>query len=82
MYKAFFFFLACYLLENVVVTFPPTVVPCILMLSRLLFIYFFNPTATQLDCSKRMLKFTLKCSYMFQFNNHHQGATIRTLLKL
>jgi hypothetical protein len=34
------------------------------------------------DCSKRMLKFTLKCSYMFRFNNHHQGATIRTLLKL
>jgi len=24
----------------------------------------------------------LKFSYMFRFNNHHQGATIRTLLKL
>ena len=48
-----------------------------------LFIY---PTDAQLYCSKRMsklsLKFTLKCSYMFRFNNHHQGATIHALLKL
>jgi len=42
----------------------------------------FYPTDAQLDCSKRKSKFTLKRSYMFQFNNHHQGATIRTLLKL
>jgi hypothetical protein len=44
-----------------------------------LFIY---PTVAQLDCSKRMSEFTLKCSYMFQFNNHHQGATICALLKI
>jgi len=55
-----------------------TVVPCILMISSVLF----YPTDAQLDCSKRMLKFTLKCSYMFRFNKHHQGAIIRTLLKL
>ena len=55
-----------------------TVVPCVLMLSSLLF----YPTDTQSDCSKRMSKFTLKCCYMFRFNNHHQGATIRALLKL
>ena len=54
------------------------VVPCILMLSSL-FVY---PTDAQLDCSKRMSKFTLKYYYMFRLNNHHQGATIRTLLKL
>ena len=52
------------------------------MLSRLLF----YPAYAQLDCSERMsqftLKFTLKCSYMFRFNNHHQGANIRALLKL
>ena len=40
------------------------------------------PTDAELDGSKRMSKFTLKCSYMFRFNNHHQGATIRALLKL
>jgi len=55
-----------------------TVAPCILILSSL-FIY---PTDAQLDCSKIMSKFTLKSSYMFRFNNCHQGATIRTLLKL
>ena len=43
---------------------------------------FIHPTDAQLDCSKRMSKFTLKYSYMFRFNNHHQGATIRALLKL
>ena len=42
-----------------------------------LFIY---PTVAKLDYSKRMSKFTLKCYYMFRFNNHHQGATIRALL--
>jgi len=51
--------------------------------SSSLFIY---PIDAQLDYSKRTskftLKFTLKCSYMFRFNNHHKGATIRTLLKL
>ena len=45
-----------------------------------LFIY---PTDAQLDCYKRRskfsLKFTLKCPYMFRFNNRHQGATIRAL---
>jgi len=49
-------------------------------------VFYFYPTDAQLDCSKRLLKvtliFTLKCSYMFRFNNHHQGATIRTLPKL
>ena len=60
-----------------------------LVLSNLLEHYqvsYFYPTDEQLDCSKRILKFTLKftlkCSYMFQFNNHHQRATIRALLKL
>jgi len=51
-------------------------------LSRLLFIQL----NVQLDCSKKMLKltlkFTLKCSYMFRFNNHHQGAYCCALLKL
>ena len=46
----------------------------------------FYPTDAQVDCPERItkftLKFTLKCSYVFRFNNHHQGATIRTLLKL
>jgi len=32
----------------------------------------------QLDCPRKLLnltfKFTLKCSYMFRLNNHHQGA--------
>ena len=42
----------------------------------------FYPSDAQSDCSKRMSEFTLKCSYMFRFNNHHQGATIRALLKL
>jgi len=40
----------------------------------------------QLDCWRKMLKltlkFTLKCSYMFWFNNHHQGAYCCALLKL
>jgi len=48
-----------------------------------LFIYLAN---TQLDCSKRISQFTsnftLKCSYMFRFYNHHQGANVRALLKL
>ena len=48
----------------------------------LLPILLFYPTDAQLDYSKRLSKFTLKCSCMFQFNNHHQGATIRALLKL
>jgi len=45
-------------------------------------VFLFYPIDSQLDCSKRMSKFTLKCSYMFRFNNHHQGATTRALLKL
>ena len=40
----------------------------------------------QLDCSRKMLKltlkFTLKCSYMFRFNNHFQGVYSCALLKL
>jgi len=28
------------------------------------------------------LKFTLKCSHMFRFNNDHQPSTIRALLRL
>jgi hypothetical protein len=48
-----------------------------------LFIY---PTDAQLDGSKIILKFTLKftlkCFNLFRFNNHHQAATIRTMLKL
>ena len=40
----------------------------------------------QLDCSRKLLiltiKFTLKCSYMFRFNSHHQGAYCCALLKL
>ena len=49
-------------------------------------IFYFYPSDAQLDFSTRMLnftlKFTLKCSYVFQFNSHHQGAIIRTFLKL
>jgi len=44
-----------------------------------LFIY---PTDAQLDWPKNVkiyIKFTLKCSYMFRFNNYHQGATIRMI---
>jgi len=44
--------------------------------------FFIYPSDTQLDCSKIMSKFTLKCSYMFRYNNRHQGATILALLKL
>ena len=43
---------------------------CFLLTHPLSSLLFF-PTDTQLDCSKRMFKFTLKCSYMFRFNNHH-----------
>jgi len=35
---------------------------------------FYLPTDAQESCFKRILKFTLKSSYMFQFNHHHQGA--------
>jgi len=53
-----------------------------ILLSRLLF----TQLNAQLDCSRKMLKltlkFTLKCSYMFRFNNHHQGAYCCALLKL
>ena len=45
-------------------------------------VFLFYPADAQLYCSKRMSKFTLKCSYMFRFNNRHQGATICALLKL
>jgi len=59
-----------------------TFAPCILVISS----FFIYPTDEQLDFSKGMskftLKFALKCSYMFRFNNRHQGATIRALLKL
>ena len=34
------------------------------------------PTDVQLDCSERMFYFTLKCSYIFRFNNHYQGAKL------
>ena len=40
----------------------------------------------QLECSRKMLKltlkFALKCSYMFRLHNHHQGAYCCALLKL
>jgi len=40
-------------------------------------------TDAQLDCSKRMLKFTLEVLlHVSVFQNHHQGATICALLKL
>ena len=62
--------------------FPPTVLPRILILSRLLFIQL----NAQLDCSRKLLrlalKFTLKCSSMFRFNNHPQGDYSCALLKL
>ena len=32
--------------------------------------------------SKFTLKLTLECSYMFRFNSHHQGTTIRTFFYL
>ena len=47
-----------------------TVSPCILILSRPVFIQL----NAQLHCSRKLLKRTLKCSYMFWFNSHHQGA--------
>jgi len=51
-------------------------------MSRLLFIQL----NAQLDYSRKMLnltlKFTLKCSYMFRFNNHLQEAYCCALLKL
>jgi len=60
--------------KNKILIFFFTVVPCILMLSCLLFIQL----NAQLDCSNGMLKlalkFTLKCSYMFWLHDHHQGA--------
>ena len=41
---------------------------------------------TYVDNSKKLLKFTLKftlkCSYVFRFNNHHQAAYCCALLKL
>jgi len=45
------------------------------MLSHLLFIQL----NAQLDCSRKLLKLTLKCSYVFRFNNHHQSE--ETLLR-
>jgi len=49
-----------------------TAVPCILILSSLIY-----PT----ECTTR-LKFTLKWSYMFRLTNHHQEAYCCALLKL
>jgi len=50
----------------------------------MLSILLFYPTDAQFDCSKGLsqfkLKFTLKCSYMFRYNNHHKEATIRALV--
>ena len=58
------------------------VLPCILILSRILFIQL----SAQLDCSRKVLKlilkFTLKCSYVFRFNNHHQGSLLLCLAKV
>jgi len=57
-----------------------TVPQCILIFSRLLFIQL----NAQLDCSRKMLtftlKYTLKCSYMFRLHNRHQGAYCCALL--
>jgi hypothetical protein len=49
--------------------------------------YFIYPTDAQPDCSKRMLKFTLKFTrevllHVSVLHNHHQGATICALLEL
>ena len=48
-----------------------------------LFIY---STDAQLNCTKRMSKFTLNfhlnAPTCFGFNNHHQGTTINALIKL
>jgi hypothetical protein len=48
---------------------------------------FIYPTDAQLDCSKRMLNFTLQFTsevllHVSVFYNHHQGATVCALLKL
>jgi hypothetical protein len=45
------------------------------------------PTDAQLDCSKRMLKFSLKFTrevllHVMVFYNRHQGSTMCALLKL
>jgi len=71
-------FTACMSNYSAVYFFFFTVPPRILILSRFLFIQL----NAQLDCFRKMLKSTLKCSYMFQFNNHHQGAYCCVLLKL
>jgi len=48
--------------------------------------FLFVQQNAQLDCSRKMLKLslkvTLKCSYMFRFNNHHHGSYCCDLLKL
>jgi len=55
-----------------------TVLPCILILSSPLFIQLI----AQVECSRKMLKLTLKCLYLFRLHNHHQGVYCCTLLKL
>jgi len=53
-----------------------TVLPHILILSRLLFIQL----NAKLNCSRRLLKltlkFTLKCPYMFRFNKPSSGSLL------
>jgi len=57
-------------------------VPRILLLSRLLFIQL----NAQVDCSREMLKltlkFTLKCSYMFRFNKPSSGSLLLCFAKV
>jgi len=59
-----------------------TVLQCILRLSRPLIIQL----NTQLDCSRKMLKFTLKfilkCSYMFRFNKPSSGSLLMCFAKV
>jgi hypothetical protein len=44
---------------------------------------FIYPTDAQLDCSKRMLKFTWEVLlHVSVFHKHHQGATVCVLLKV
>ena len=59
-----------------------TFLPCILIFSRLLFVQL----NVQLDCSRKLLKlilkFALKCSYMFRLNKPTSGSLLLCLAKI
>ena len=59
-----------------------TFLPCILIFSRLLFVQL----NVQLDCSRKLLKlilkFALKCSYMFRLNKPTSGSLLSFFAKI